>query len=111
MFSDCKGKYKAQDLLKLLQLNKQWGYLTKKPIRLLHFGIREETFSEPMYLSLVGENADKFTMIFKPVSYFIVECRDYVLKKLQENAYIQKTFKLNIKRLNRWWYRVYFDSI
>lgn len=73
MFSDCKEKYKAQDLLKLLQLNEQWGYLTKKPIRLLHFGIQEKAFSEPMYLSLVGENADEFTMIFKPESYFINE--------------------------------------
>ena len=40
-----------------------------------------------------------------------IECRDYILKELQENAYIQKTFKLNIKRLNRWWYRVYFDKL
>jgi hypothetical protein len=39
-----------------------------------------------------------------------IECRDYILKELQENPYIQKTFKLNVNRLNRWWYRVYFDS-
>lgn len=37
-------------------------------------------------------------------------CRDYVLIELQDNHYIQQNFKLNIKRLNRWWYSVYVDT-
>lgn len=39
-----------------------------------------------------------------------VKVRDTVLKQLQEEKYIQDNFKLNILRLNRWWYSVYFDK-
>ena len=34
-----------------------------------------------------------------------------MLDKLQSDDYIQSKFKLNIKRLNRWWYSVYFDEL
>lgn len=40
-----------------------------------------------------------------------VDVRDYILKQWQEEPYIKENFKLNIKRLNRWWYSVYFDDI
>lgn len=36
------------------------------------------------------------------------EVRDYILKEFESNLYIQENYKLNIKRLNRWWYSVYF---
>jgi hypothetical protein len=39
-----------------------------------------------------------------------VEVRDNVLKEIQEEEYIKENFKLNIRRLNRWWYSVYFDK-
>ena len=39
-----------------------------------------------------------------------ITTRDFILKELQENEYIRENFKLNIKRLNRWWYSVYFDK-
>lgn len=39
-----------------------------------------------------------------------VEVRDNVLKEIQAEEYIEENFKLNIKRLNRWWYSVYFDK-
>ncbi len=37
-----------------------------------------------------------------------IRCRDYMLAKIKNETYIQENFKLNIKRLNRWWYSVYF---
>lgn len=40
-----------------------------------------------------------------------VSVRDCVLNDLKDNSYIQQNFKLNIKRINRWWYSVYFDKI
>lgn len=39
-----------------------------------------------------------------------VEIRDNTLKEIQADEYIKENFKLNIKRLNRWWYSVYFDN-
>lgn len=39
-----------------------------------------------------------------------IKCRDFVLKELQDQEYIKENFKLNIRRLNRWWYSVYFDN-
>lgn len=39
-----------------------------------------------------------------------LELRECELKKIQEIPYIKENFKLNIKRLNRWWYSVYFDN-
>ena len=39
-----------------------------------------------------------------------VEVRDNVLKQIQDEKYIADNFKLNIKRLNRWRYSVYFDK-
>lgn len=39
-----------------------------------------------------------------------VEVRDNALKEIQAEEYIKENFKLNIKRLNRWWYSVYFDK-
>jgi hypothetical protein len=38
-----------------------------------------------------------------------IECRDYIYKMLLNDSYIQNNFKLNVKRLNRWWYSIYFD--
>lgn len=38
-----------------------------------------------------------------------IECRDTVYQNLLQEKYIQDNFKLNVKRLNRWWYSVYFD--
>ena len=40
-----------------------------------------------------------------------VSVRDCVLSNLKDNPYILQNFKLNIKRINRWWYSVYFDKI
>lgn len=39
-----------------------------------------------------------------------IECRDYVYQNLLQEKYIQDNFKLNVRRLNRWWYSVYFDK-
>ena len=39
-----------------------------------------------------------------------ITIRDFVLENLQKEQYIKDNFKLNIKRLNRWWYSVYFDK-
>ena len=44
-----------------------------------------------------------------PVSKNKFEVRDYYLEELKTNKIIQDNFNLNIKRLNRWWYSVYFD--
>lgn len=38
-----------------------------------------------------------------------LKVRDYYLEKLKNNNFIQDNFNLNIVRLNRWWYSVYFD--
>lgn len=40
-----------------------------------------------------------------------LEIRDNLLKIIQEEEYIKNNFKLNIKRINRWWYSVYFEKI
>ena len=40
-----------------------------------------------------------------------IKMRDYVYKNLINNTDIQSKFKLNVKRLNRWWYSVYFDEL
>lgn len=40
-----------------------------------------------------------------------ISIRDFVLDKLQSDQNIQSKFKLNIKRINRWWYSVYFDKL
>lgn len=39
-----------------------------------------------------------------------IRTRDFILREIQENEYIKENFKLNIRRLNRWWYSVYFDK-
>lgn len=40
-----------------------------------------------------------------------VRVREQQLLELQQSEIINKQFKLNIKRLNRWWYSVYFDEL
>lgn len=40
-----------------------------------------------------------------------LEVRDYFLEELKNMPNIKDKFKLNIRRLNRWWYIVYFDEI
>lgn len=43
-----------------------------------------------------------------------ITMRDYVYKSILESIEttdIQSKFKLNVKRLNRWWYSVYFDEL
>jgi len=39
-----------------------------------------------------------------------LEIRDSLLKIIQEEEYIKNNFKLNIRRINRWWYSVYFEK-
>lgn len=36
--------------------------------------------------------------------------RDFILENLKNDPYIINNYKLNVKRLNRWWYSVYFDE-
>lgn len=39
-----------------------------------------------------------------------IECREDILEYLQSHPYVQDNFNLNIKRLNRWWYSIYFEK-
>lgn len=39
-----------------------------------------------------------------------INIRDYHYKELCENEDLQSKFQMNIKRLNRWWYSVYFKE-
>lgn len=39
-----------------------------------------------------------------------VDVRDFVLKELKGDPDIQRQFKLNVRRLNRWWHSVYFEE-
>jgi hypothetical protein len=39
-----------------------------------------------------------------------VEVREDIVSTLKNNEYIKDHFKLTVKRLNRWWYSVYFDK-
>jgi hypothetical protein len=39
-----------------------------------------------------------------------IKCRDYVFNELKNKPFIQNNFKLRVKRLNRWWYSIYFDE-
>lgn len=50
-----------------------------------------------------------FTPVVKLEVGLKIECRDYIYQGLLQEKYIQDNFKLNAKRLNRWWYSVYFD--
>jgi len=38
-----------------------------------------------------------------------VEMRDYIYEEIINNQWINENFKLNVKRMNRWWYSVYFE--
>lgn len=62
----------------------------------------------------VGESTRGKVRGFVPVAKLEVglkiECRDYIYQSLLQQKYIQDNFKLNVKRLNRWWYSVYFDK-
>lgn len=40
-----------------------------------------------------------------------IRVREKQLLELQQSETINKQFKLNIKRVNRWWYSVYFDEL
>lgn len=61
-----------------------------------------------VYLKNDKDNNGIYTI---PVGHGLkISCRDYVLKELEECDPIMSKFKLNIKRLNRWWFSVYFQD-
>ena len=39
-----------------------------------------------------------------------IRCKEDLLSILENDPYITMNFVLNIKRLNRWWYSVYFKN-
>ena len=39
-----------------------------------------------------------------------IKCKEDLLNLLKNDTYIIMNFVLNIKRLNRWWYSVYFKN-
>ena len=39
-----------------------------------------------------------------------IKCKEDLLNLLKNDPYIIMSFVLNIKRLNRWWYSVYFKN-
>ena len=39
-----------------------------------------------------------------------IKCKEDLLNLLKNDPYITMNFVLNIKRLNRWWYSVYFQN-
>ena len=39
-----------------------------------------------------------------------IDCREEELNRLKNDKKLTEKFKLNIKRLNRWWYSIYFES-
>ena len=39
-----------------------------------------------------------------------IKCKEDLLNLLKNDPYIIMNFVLNIKRLNRWWYSVYFKN-
>lgn len=39
-----------------------------------------------------------------------IRCKEDLLSILEKDSYVVMNFELNIKRLNRWWYSVYFQS-
>ena len=42
------------------------------------------------------------------VSGLKIEVRDFELPDIVNNTFVSENFDLGIKRLNRWWYSVYF---
>lgn len=54
-----------------------------------------------------GNNEKKIVEIKKGLK---VDVDENVLKQIQDEKYITDNFKLNIKRINRWLYSVYFDK-
>ena len=53
-------------------------------------------------------NNDKLTCV-KLEHGLQLKVREDILNQFRLDPYIQVNFNLNIKRLNRWWYSVYFD--
>lgn len=39
-----------------------------------------------------------------------IKVRDFIYEQIINDTIIMENFKLNVKRLNRWWYSVYFDK-
>ena len=39
-----------------------------------------------------------------------IKCKEDLLNLLKNDPYVIMNFVLNIKRLNRWWYSVYFQN-
>ena len=39
-----------------------------------------------------------------------IDVRDIIYNELKNNKIITDNFLLNVKRLNRWWYNIYFKS-
>ena len=38
-----------------------------------------------------------------------VEVRDYIYDEIVNDKWVNDNFKLNVTRMNRWWYKVYFE--
>jgi hypothetical protein len=88
----------------------------------LKFGIRDVCDitmkrSEDDVAVLRGKNIlnESFNLEKNPLTIKIeeglkIEARESIYESLKNNPYIQNNFKLNVKRLNRWWYSIYFDK-
>lgn len=61
-----------------------------------------------MELFVIDDNNEKKIVEIK--KGLKVEVNEKVLKQIQDEKYIADNFKLNIKRLNRWRYSIYFDK-
>lgn len=68
--------------------------------------------NEDLYNSeIILENKSNINRVIKIEIGTKIEVRDFVLKQLMDEPFVKEKFKLNIKRINRWWYSVYFDEI
>lgn len=65
--------------------------------------------SDYFYADYIYHNKDYAQCV--PVKVGLkVRVNESHLKELQLNEYIQSNFKLNIHRLNRWYWSVHFDN-
>jgi hypothetical protein len=66
----------------------------------------------PDYTFTFSDNIklDKECCTFRVVDGLKLEVRESIYEKIKDEPYIQENFKLNVRRLNRWWYSIYFEK-
>lgn len=58
--------------------------------------------------NLAIEDGGSFVRVHPITHLTQIRCRENILRELQNNAYIQKLFDMNVQRISRWWWSIAF---